>query len=145
MATLPDQTFSATIARLGRPGDLRALDMKALHVVMAVRLCALFDRAEREPLAELAQRFRSFEAAAAVLDLVRTVSWAWPEPFTVNRPCCLAMSPDETTLAAMLRAAARGDRAGFGEVLAGFVRPGRHERLYDAGILAAATLAAAHA
>jgi len=145
MATLPHSTFPAAVARLAQPLDLRALNLATLHGVMAVRLCALFDRAQREPLAELAQRFRSFEAASAVLDLVREVSRTWPEPFVTGRPCCLAMTPDEATLAAMLRTAACGDRDGFGEVLAGFVRRSRHERLYNAALKAVATLKAASA
>jgi hypothetical protein len=136
---------AATIAALARPLDLRGLNLATLHGVMAVRLCALFDHAQREPLAELAQRFRSFEAAEAVLALVREVVRAWPEPFVTSRPCCLALSPDEATLAAMLRCAGRGERGGFGEALAGFVRADRHERLYDASVRAAALLEAANA
>lgn len=138
-------TAAATIAGLARPGDLRALNLTTLHLVMAMRLCALFDRAQREPLAELARRFRSFEAADAVLGLTREIVRTWPEPFVTNRPCCLTLSPDETTLAAMARSAIAADRAGFGAALAGFVRQERHERLYAAMVHAAALLGAANA
>lgn len=145
MSSIANPVFAATIAGLARRPDLRALNLATLHGVMAVRLCALFDHAQREPLAELAQRFRSFEAAEAVLDLVRAVTRAWPEPFVTGRPCCLALSPDEATLAAMLRTAGRGDRDGFGSALVGFVRAERHEGLYDASVRAVALLEAANA
>ena len=142
MQQAPASGFAATIAALGRPLDLRGLNLAALHAVMAVRLCALFDRAQREPLAELTQRFRSFEAASAVLELVREITSTWPEPFVTNRPCCLALSPDEATLAAMVRQAATGNRADFSASLEGFVRKERHERLYTGTVRAVALLQA---
>lgn len=134
---------AATIAALARPLDLRGLNLTALHLVMAIRLCALFERAQREPLAELAQRFRSFEAAEAVLDLIRVLAGSWPEPFVANRPCCLALSPDETTVAAMARHALAADRPAFSAELEGFVRADRHERLYAGTVRAGAMLQAA--
>jgi len=143
MQTPIESSHAATIAALARPLDLRGLTVASLHAVMATRLCAQFDRVQREPLAELAQRYRSFEAAEAVLALVGRIRKDWPEPFLVNRPCCLALSPDETTLAGMVRSASAGDRDGFGAVICGFIRPDRHDRLYDATLRAVALLAAA--
>ena len=105
-------------------------------------MSALFEQAGRDPVPDLAQRYRSVEAACAVHGLVRTVMRTWPEPFMVNRACCLAMSPDETTLAAMVRAACRADRTGFGDEIAGFVRDERHDALYEATVHAAALLQA---
>lgn len=133
--------LSATVAALARPHDIRGLSLTALHLVMAMRLCALFERAGRDPVPDLAQRYRSVEAACAVHGLVRTITQVWPEPFMVNRPCCLAMSPDETTLAAMTRSALAADRAGFGATLHGFVRADRHEALHEATRHAVVTLA----
>ncbi len=58
----------------------------------------------------------------------------------VNRPCCLAMTPDESTLAALSRAAFNGKREDFSAEVAGFVRADRHEALYNATIHAVALL-----
>ncbi|WP_225205566.1 hypothetical protein [Novosphingobium huizhouense] len=138
----PSAASIATLATLARPHDIRALPLGALHLVMAMRLCALFERADRDPVPDLARRYRSVEAACAVHGLVRTIMRTWPEPFMVNRPCCLAMSPDEVTLAAMTRTALAADRAGFAAVLAGFVRADRHDALHEATRHAVATLAA---
>lgn len=124
--------FSATIAALARPMDVRALPLPAVHVVMSLRLCALFERAGREPVSELSTRFGSVTAALAVLELARTVARCWPEAYIAGRPCCMGMTPDEATLAATARAAADADRAGFARTLDGFVPAGLHDALFAA-------------
>lgn len=132
--------FSALIDSLLRPQDVRGLSLKSLHVTMAMRLCALFDAAGRDPVPDLAQRYRSVEAACAVHGLVQTVKQVWPEPFMVNRPCCLAMTPDEVTLVALARSAQAGNRAAFTDAITGFVRSDRHDALYNATIHAVALI-----
>lgn len=132
--------FSATIEKLARPRDVRGLALKSLHMVMAMRLCALFDQAGRDPVPDLARRYRSIEAACAVHGLVQTIKQVWPEPFMVNRPCCHAMTPDEVTLSALVRTARSGNRAGFAQAVDGFVRAERHAALYEATVHAVALL-----
>lgn len=137
---LAQDNHAAIIASLARPQDVRALSLTSLHTVMAMRLCALFERAGRDPVPDLAQRYRSVEAARAMHALARKVIRSWPDPFLVNRPCQLLMTPDEMTLAAMTRHAIAGDRPGFDDALAGFVRPERHGPLFEATQHAAALL-----
>jgi len=134
------QTAHAAIAALARPQDVRALSLTGLHIVMAMRLCALFEQAGREPVPELARRFRSVEAALAVLGLVDAITECWPEAVTVNRPCCMAMSPDEATIAAMARSATCGNSDAFADALSGFIRAERHDRLFEASVRAVAAL-----
>lgn len=137
----PDR-FGDAVRLLGRPADLRALPLPALHVVMAMRLAALFEHARRDPVAELTCRLRSVTAALEFCELQRRVLRAWPEAYTASRPCRLRMTPDETTLAGMVRAAAAGDRAAFGRVLEGFVRAGRHDALFASCVSTVAALPA---
>lgn len=132
--------FSRTVESLRRAHDVRGLTLTGLHMTMAMRLCALFDSAGRDPLPDLARRYHSIEAACAVHGLVQTIKQVWPEPFMVNRPCCLAMTPDEVTLSALVRAALSGDRQGFAQVVDGFVRADRCSALYEATIHAVALL-----
>ncbi|HQS69478.1 MAG: hypothetical protein B7Y36_07010 [Novosphingobium sp. 28-62-57] len=132
--------FSSLIESMARPHDVRGLSIKGLHMVMAMRLCALFDAAGQDPLPDLARRYRSIEAAFAVHGLVQTIKKVWPEPFLVNRPCCHAMTPDEVTLAALARTTRAGNRDAFTAAMAGFVRAERHEALYNATIHAVALL-----
>ncbi|MCC6942653.1 MAG: hypothetical protein IT551_13740 [Novosphingobium sp.] len=132
--------FSATIEKLARPRDVRGLTLNGLHMVMAMRLCALFDHAGRDPVPDLARRYRSIEAACAVHGLVQTIKQVWPEPFMVNRPCCHAMTPDEVTLSALVRNARSGNRAGFAQAVDGFVRAERHPALYETTVHAVALL-----
>lgn len=135
--------FAGAVESLARPHDVRGLTLSGLHTVMAMRLCAVFDQAARDPVPDLAQRYRSIEAACAVHGLVQTIKQVWPEPFMVNRPCCLAMTPDEVTLAALVRNGLAADRLAFGRVVDGFVRAERHDALYQATVHAAALLPAA--
>lgn len=138
------QRFSATIAALARPADLRALSLPALQLVMAMRMCALFEAAGRDPILELTTRFRSVTAARSVLDLAESVRRCWPESFLVHRPCCLALSPDEHTLAAMIRTVGGRDSAAFHDTLQGLVRADRLEYLHDVTVRAVAALEAAN-
>jgi hypothetical protein len=41
--------------------------------------------------------------------LVRSIQELWPDAFLVHRPCCMALSPDETLLGDLAVAAVRGD------------------------------------
>lgn len=132
--------FSALVDSLVRPQDVRGLTLTGLHMTMAMRLCAMFDAAGRDPVPDLARRYHSIEAACAVHGLVQTIKHVWPEPFMVNRPCCLAMTPDEATLSALVRNALAADRAGFASVVDGFVRADRHGALYEATVHAVALL-----
>jgi hypothetical protein len=132
--------FPAMLEKLARPHDVRGLTLNGLHMVMAMRLCALFEKAGRDPVPDLARRYRSIEAACAVHGLVQTIKHVWPEPFMVNRPCCHAMSPDEVTLAALVRTARSADRTGFAQEVDGFVRAERHAALYEPTVHAVALL-----
>jgi hypothetical protein len=44
--------YDEIIANLARVGDIRALSLPALHLVMTLRLCDLLERAERDPLTD---------------------------------------------------------------------------------------------
>lgn len=136
MSSIPDYTLHAvrTVARLLETPDLRVQSHGAIHLVMTMRVRSLLERAERDPIAELSARLCSVPAAIAALELADQVSAVWPEAFVVNRPCCMKLSPDEHTLAQMARSARAGDRAAFSAVLDGFVRAGRHDRLFDATV-----------
>lgn len=135
-----DQRFAATVAALARPADARALSLPALHLVMAMRLGALFEAAGRDPVSELTTRYRSVTKAVAVLRFTEEAVRVWPAPFTVNRPCCLALTPDEATVAALAGAAGRAHRTGFGRAIDGLIRADRHDRLYDRCVEAVAML-----
>lgn len=135
-----DQRFAATVAALAKPIDARALTLPALHLVMAMRLGALFEAAGRDPVSELTTRYRSVTKAVAVLRFTEEAVRVWPAPFTVNRPCCIALTHDEITVATLARAGGRGDRVGFGRAIAGLVRADRHDRLYDRCVEAVAQL-----
>ena len=132
--------FDAAVATLARPADLRSLPLPAVHLMLGLRLCAMCEAAGSDAVAELTQRYRNVAAALAVVELSREIARVWPEPFVVGRPCRTAMSPDEATVADLVRAAAHADRHRFGRAIAGFVRAERHECLFAATVVAVAAL-----
>ena len=95
-----------------------------------------------DPLVDLATRLGSFTAARAVMDFARGCSLAWPEKAMVARPCCHALTPDETAFAQMAEAARHADRTAFTAVLDGLIRRERHERLFAVTQCAVAEISA---
>lgn len=89
--------------------DLRSYPLTAMHMIMGTRLCILFGQAGRDPTPDLAVRLRSMDAARRVARLVRSIQELWPDTFLVHRPCCMALSPDETLLGDLVVAAVQGD------------------------------------
>jgi hypothetical protein len=128
------------IERLAAPPLLGELSLLALRSVLAFRILALCSKAGREPVAELASRFRSVTVAKSFLEWTDCVGRCWPERLSVHPPCCRGLSPDEKTLALLIDAAASGDREAFSRAIDGFVRPDRHEPLYVAAVDLAAAL-----
>lgn len=128
------------LERLAATPVMNELSLLALRSTLAFRILALCSRAGREPVAELASRFRSVTVAKSFLEWADCVGRCWPERVSVHAPCCRGLSPDEATLAALIDAAGAGDRAAFGREIDGFVRPDRHEPLYAAAVDLAAAL-----
>jgi len=137
---LPKTSRASFIAKLQRPPLASQFAPPVVKLVLAVRLLANCIAAGRDPLAQLACRFESIEAAKSVMDLAQACSHAWAENFTVNRPCCNALTPDETVLAQMADAAMMADRRRFDTVLDGLIRRERYERLYDTVQVAVAAM-----
>ena len=142
MASSAHSARAQIIARLAQPADLRTLPLPVLHIVMAMRLAALFDRAGRDLLGELATRLGSVTAAEQLLSLGQAIVRTWPEHYVAGRPCCMRMTPDERTVAGMAQAASRGDRDAFARELQGFVRQDRHDDLFGRTVRCLAELSA---
>jgi len=128
------------IRRLAAPPLIGELSLLALQSVLALRIVALCSKTGREPVVELARRFRSVTAAKAFLTLTDHIGRCWPDRVTVHPPCCRGLSPDEQTLALMINAAGAGGREAFRRAVEGLVRADRHEMLYAAAVDFAAAL-----
>ena len=130
----PSATTQDTIAALAKPPRVETLGPIGARFVHALRLIALHERLGRDPVPELAVRLGSVEIAAKSLILAQSISACWPEIIHVSRYCCQLLSHDEVTIAALVDAAARRDRGGFEDALAGLVRPERWHRLWDGAL-----------
>lgn len=138
---LPQTSRASLIEKLQRPALASQFPPPVFKLVLAMRLMASCIAAKRDPLAQLACRFESIEVAKSVMDLAQACSHAWPENFTVNRPCCNALTPDEAALAHMAEAAISADRVRFDAVLEGLIRRERYERLFDVAQVAVTAMA----
>jgi hypothetical protein len=110
--------------------DLRAQPLVAMHVVMSTRLSLLYSRAGRDPLPDLAVRLRSMRAAQAQQSLTAAIGHHWPDTFTLRRPCCMTLSPDEMVLADVAVAAMRGDREQAMDAMRDFLPGLARDRLF---------------
>lgn len=126
------------IAALAAPPRIEALGPIASRFVHALRLIALHDRANRDPIPELANRLGSVDVAAKALILAHAIAATWPENIHVSRFCCRLLSHDEATIGAFVDAAAAGDRRGFEAALEGLVRADRAHRLWEGALALAA-------
>lgn len=99
-----------------RPRDVRQLSMAAMHAVMALRLCVICHKVGRNPMDDLIQRFGNPLAVRHFRFVFEAIGTAWPDPFTISRPCCPLLSPDEAMFADMMTSVARRDRAAFDSV-----------------------------
>jgi len=141
---LPSASTQDIIARLAAAPRVEALGPIGARFVHALRLIALHERLGRDPVPELAVRLGSVEIAAKSLIFAQTISASWPENIHVSRFCCRLLSHDEVTIGGLVDAAARRDRAGFEDAVAGLVRPERWHRLWDGALaLIAAEMRAA--
>jgi predicted lipoprotein len=126
------------------PNDLRGCTVAAMHVVMATRLHVLYEQCGRDPLPDLAIRLRSMRAARAVATLSKAIGRIWPETFAVHRPCCMLMSPDESLLAQVATAAARGRRGHAMDAMRDLLPAISRERLFRETIELVDAIRAAH-
>ena len=129
-APLPRMRRAVTIDTLRKAPDISCLSYVGIKTVAATRFLAMSNRAGRDGLLELLQRFSCIATAKAFLSFADAVGASWPDNVMVMQPCCKCLSTDEFTLAKMAEAAIAGNREGFSAVLDGFVRKDRHDRLY---------------
>jgi hypothetical protein len=131
-------TARQTIAALAAPPRIERLGPVAGRFIHALRLIALYERAGRDPVPELAVKLGGVEIAAKALMLAHTISAVWPENIHVSRFCCRLLSHDEATIGAFVDAASQGDRVGFEAAITGLIRQDRAPRLWEAALALAA-------
>ena len=120
------------IERLRQTPRIDDLTLVGLRAVMCFRVLALCSTAGREPVAELSGRLGSVGEAVGFLALADEAGKCWPENFTVMRPCCRLLSPDEASMAMMIQTARNADRPGFERIANGYLTDGAKEILFAA-------------
>lgn len=128
-ASTPAST-PAIIAALARTTPVAMMPPVSRRLVSAMRIWASAHRAGRWPVAMLHDHIGCARAAAQLQLLVEQIGQAWPDPFCLAPPCCRQSSHDETLIAAMVGAAAAGDRPAFDRGCAEMLGPDVRDRLY---------------
>ncbi|WP_073976284.1 hypothetical protein, partial [Erythrobacter donghaensis] len=98
---------------LDRPAELGSATLVEARLVVALRIAVFAHKSGTDPAPHVAARLGSTALSNQLSLVVEAMGQAWPEPFCVSRPCCARLSPDETMFVAMVRSAARGNRAAF--------------------------------
>ncbi|MFC3101351.1 hypothetical protein [Altererythrobacter lauratis] len=130
---------SALVERLAQPPRLEDCGPLGRDTVRAIRMLAAHSSRGSDPLPDLLRHLHGVDAVRCLIGFADAVGNAWPERVQVLRPCCGLASPDEVTLAAMVSAAAKGDRRDFGHQIAGFVSSAHHDVLFDLAVRLAAS------
>ncbi len=98
---------------LDRPAELGSATLVEARLVVALRIAVFAHKSGTDPAPHVAARLGSTALSNQLSLVVEAMGQAWPEPFSVSRPCSARLSPDETMFVAMVRSAARGNRAAF--------------------------------
>ena len=98
---------------LDRPAELGSATLVEARLVVALRIAVFAHKSGTDPAPHVAARLGSTALSNQLSLVVEAMGQAWLEPFCVSRPCCARLSPDETMFVAMVRSAARGNRAAF--------------------------------
>lgn len=130
----PSPNAHDIVAALAAPPRVELLGPIAGRFIHALRLIALHERLERDPVPQLAVWLGSVEVATKALILAQAISASWPENIHVSRFCCRLLSHDEATIGAFVDAAAARDRVGLEDALTGLIRPDRMHRLWDGAL-----------
>jgi|TARA_B110001454_G_scaffold181602_1_gene175717 hypothetical protein len=98
---------------LDRPMDLGSASLIEAKLVVALRIAIFAHKSGADPAPHVAARLGSVTLSNQLSLVLEAMGQAWPDPFSVSRPCCGRLSPDETMFIGMVRSAMRGNRASF--------------------------------
>lgn len=98
---------------LDRPLDLGSASVIEARLVVALRIAVFAHKTGADPAPHVATRLGSVSLSNQLSLVLEAMGQAWPEPFSVSRPCCGRLSPDEAMFVGMARSAIRGNRAAF--------------------------------
>ncbi len=98
---------------LDRPMDLGSASLIEAKLVVALRIAIFAHKSGADPAPHVAARLGSIPLSNQLSLVLEAMGQAWPDPFSVSRPCCGRLSPDEVLFVGMVRSAMRGNRAAF--------------------------------
>lgn len=98
---------------LDRPVDLGSASLMEARLVVALRIAVFAHKSGADPAPHVAARLGSIALSNQLSLVLEAMGQSWPDPFSVSRPCCGRLSPDEILFVGMMRSAMRGNRASF--------------------------------
>jgi hypothetical protein len=94
--------------------DIHSRD--ARHIIAARSWCIL-RHAGHDPMPRLLEYFSCGDIARRFGLLMETLTFIWPEPFAIHRPCCQTASLDETILIKAIQLSSINARPSFDSLL----------------------------
>lgn len=101
---------------LDRPDHLGSANLFEAKLVVSLRIAVFAHKSGEDPGPHVTARLGNPVLANHLSLVIEAMGQAWPDPFSVSRPCCGRLSPDEAMFVAMVRSAMRGNRAAFDRV-----------------------------
>lgn len=98
---------------IDRPAELGSATLFEARLVVSLRIAIFAHKTGADPAPHVAARLGSVALSNQLSLVLEAMGQVWPEPFSVSRPCCGRLSPDEAMFVGMLRSAMRGNRAAF--------------------------------
>ncbi len=101
------------------PKPIRLMDIRSRDArhILAARIYCFVSGAGHDPLVRMAECLHSPLTARRFGLLMATVTYMWPDPFEVRRPCCPQAGLDEALLMTAIRLAECNARPQFDEML----------------------------
>ena len=114
----------------GSSACIHGLTTCEIAFVTSFRMAAMAGKAGQDPAQYVAKRLGSETLSKQLSLIVAAISDAWPDRFTLSRPCCQRMTFDEVTVIGMLRSSGANDRRAFDEILQDMLSEETRDFLY---------------
>lgn len=102
------------------------------RIILALRTAVLQTHCKQDPVESMGQILGSQKAAGALVHVLRIIGENWPEPVTVQPPCCQMVSMDEQLIVDLVASAIQDNRPGYDRLLCEMLDEDVRDHVYNA-------------
>lgn len=122
------------------PPSIVGAPAQAHRLVRAMRVEGVETPGDEDTQPRLVDLLRSADAVASFRLLMAGMAHVWPDPLMIFRPCCPRLTPDESSLLAMVHHAGRGDRRAFDRAIGEMISEDARDWLFTTAARLASAL-----